>query len=95
MTVYKNAIGKTLPRSSAEQSKLGTSVELKDLKFGDLIFFNTTGRGFMTRPELRLFYTYAVWNAAARGANIDSGQIYRNTSLLSGSIVGVQAETWY
>jgi len=55
----------------------------------------TTGRGFMTRPELRLFYTYAVWNAAARGANIDSGQIYRNTSLLSGSIVGVQAETWY
>jgi cell wall-associated NlpC family hydrolase len=43
MTVYKNAIGKTLPRSSAEQSKLGTSVELKDLKFGDLIFFNTTG----------------------------------------------------
>ena len=55
----------------------------------------TTGRGFMTRPELRLFYTYAFWNAAARGANIDSGQIYRSTSLLSGSIVGVQAETWY
>lgn len=55
----------------------------------------TTGRAFMTRPELRLFYTYAVWNAAARGANVDSGQIYRNTSLLSGSIVGVQAETWF
>ncbi len=43
MTVYKNAIGKQLPRSSAEQSKLGKPVELSDLKFGDLVFFNTTG----------------------------------------------------
>ena len=43
MTVYKNAIGKELPRSSAEQSKLGTAVDLSNLKFGDLIFFNTTG----------------------------------------------------
>jgi cell wall-associated NlpC family hydrolase len=43
MTVYKNAVGKLLPRSSAEQSKLGRAVELSDLKFGDLIFFNTTG----------------------------------------------------
>ncbi|MCX6122789.1 MAG: NlpC/P60 family protein [Ignavibacteriales bacterium] len=43
MTVYKNAIGKQLPRSSVEQSKLGKAVELSDLKFGDLIFFNTTG----------------------------------------------------
>ena len=43
MIVYKNAIGKLLPRSSAEQSKLGTTVELNNLKFGDLIFFNTTG----------------------------------------------------
>ncbi len=43
MTVYKNSIGKLLPRSSAEQSKLGKAVELSDLKFGDLIFFNTNG----------------------------------------------------
>jgi cell wall-associated NlpC family hydrolase len=43
MTVYKNAIGKLLPRSSVEQSKLGKAVQLSDLKFGDLIFFNTTG----------------------------------------------------
>jgi cell wall-associated NlpC family hydrolase len=43
MTVYKNAIGKVLPRSSVEQSKLGKNVELTGLKFGDLVFFNTTG----------------------------------------------------
>ncbi len=55
----------------------------------------TTGRGFMTRPELRLFYTYAMWNEPARGANIDTLQVFRNTNFLSGSIFGVQAETWY
>jgi cell wall-associated NlpC family hydrolase len=41
MTVYKNSVGKLLPRSSAEQAKVGKPVELNDLKFGDLIFFNT------------------------------------------------------
>jgi maltoporin len=55
----------------------------------------SVGRGLMTRPELRLFYTWAVWNEPARIANIDSGMIYRNTNLLSGSIFGLQAETWY
>lgn len=43
MVVYQKSIGRQLPRTSAEQSKLGTSVELNDLKFGDLVFFNTTG----------------------------------------------------
>ncbi len=43
MTIYKNSIGKLLPRSSAEQYKIGISVQTEDLKFGDLVFFNTTG----------------------------------------------------
>jgi cell wall-associated NlpC family hydrolase len=43
MTVYKNSVGKLLPRSSIEQAKVGTPVELNGLKFGDLLFFNTTG----------------------------------------------------
>ncbi len=43
MTVYKNSIGKLLPRSSAEQYKIGIPVQTEDLKFGDLVFFNTTG----------------------------------------------------
>jgi maltoporin len=55
----------------------------------------TTGRGFMTRPELRVFYTWAVWNQAARTPGVDSGNVYTATNLLSGSIFGVQAETWY
>ena len=55
----------------------------------------TAARGFMTRPELRVFYTWAMWNETARGANVDSGQLYTATNKLSGSIFGVQAETWW
>ena len=55
----------------------------------------TAGKGFLTRPELRLFYTYAMWNEAARTATIDSGQLYTATDKLSGAIYGAQAETWW
>lgn len=43
MQVYKTSLGKMLPRSSAEQASFGQSVSIQDLKFGDLLFFNTTG----------------------------------------------------
>lgn len=43
MLIYKNSIGVQLPRTSADQFKVGTPVEYADLKFGDLVFFNTTG----------------------------------------------------
>jgi peptidoglycan DL-endopeptidase CwlO len=43
MHVYKNSIGKSLPRSSREQFAMGIPVTHEDLKFGDLVFFNTTG----------------------------------------------------
>jgi maltoporin len=48
--------------------------------------------GFLSRPELRLFYTWAVWNETARTASIDSGRLYTTTNFLSGSTFGVQAE---
>jgi cell wall-associated NlpC family hydrolase len=43
MLVYKSSVGKLLPRTASDQAKIGKSVGLQDLKFGDLIFFNTTG----------------------------------------------------
>ncbi|MGB2867482.1 MAG: NlpC/P60 family protein [Bacteroidota bacterium] len=43
MVVYKNSVGKVLPRTSADQAKTGHAVSFDELKFGDLIFFNTTG----------------------------------------------------
>ncbi len=48
------------------------------------------GRGFMDRPELRLFYTRAKWNApASAGGN---GLPANDTS---GTRYGVQAEIWW
>ena len=55
----------------------------------------SAGRGLMARPELRLYYTYAMWNVPARTQGIDSGLVYKETDLLAGSIFGLQAETWF
>jgi maltoporin len=55
--------------------------------------------GFWNRPELRLFFTWATWNEAARVAGVDSGRLYTevftNPTYLNGSIFGLQAETWW
>jgi maltoporin len=53
----------------------------------------TAGRGFMTRPELRLFYTWAMWDVAARTATIDSAMLYTTSDFLSGATFGLQGET--
>lgn len=41
--IFKESAGIELPRTTEEQVKLGTPVSKENLKFGDLIFFNTTG----------------------------------------------------
>jgi maltoporin len=55
----------------------------------------TMGKGFLSRPEIRLFYTWAMWNETARTNSIDSSSLYRSTNKLSGATYGVQAETWW
>lgn len=44
-SVYKNELGVSVPRSSREQSQYGEQVSKSDLQTGDLVFFNTSGRG--------------------------------------------------
>lgn len=46
MIVYKQSINKQLPRKSSEQARIGRAVEYDDLKFGDLVFFNTRNESF-------------------------------------------------
>jgi len=64
----------------------------------------TADKGFWTRPEIRLFATFAAWNQAAAIAGVDSGRIYTdvytdpmtgNPLYLNGAIFGIQAETWW
>lgn len=43
--VFKNGAGITLPRTSKDQSTAGRYVLKSELQPGDLIFFNTSGRG--------------------------------------------------
>ena len=59
------------------------------------------GPGFWTRPEVRLYYTYASWNAAAqRAANeLDAGSALSDTGSFGtarhGSNAGLQVEYWW
>ncbi|NUN68282.1 MAG: C40 family peptidase [Bacteroidetes bacterium] len=42
--IFRNSAGITLPRTTEEQVKLGAPVAKEELKFGDLLFFNTSGK---------------------------------------------------
>ena len=42
-TVYKNAVNLKLPRSSRKMYSVGTRISLKQLQFGDLVFFENVG----------------------------------------------------
>lgn len=42
--IYESSFGIQLPPSTEEQYRLGISVSDSELEFGDLVFFNTTGR---------------------------------------------------
>lgn len=44
-SIYLNSLDIKLPRRSYEQANAGTTVEKDDLIPGDLVFFNTTGKG--------------------------------------------------
>ena len=66
--VYKNALGKNIPRTSYEQSKFGKAVDKKDLQVGDLVFFDTMGKGRVSHVGM-----YVGNNEFVHAANEKSG----------------------
>jgi maltoporin len=55
----------------------------------------TAGKGYYSRPHLRAWVTYGLWNDAAREAGVDSGSIYTETDKSGGATFGLQGETWW
>ncbi len=43
-TVFNNSMNIALPRTTVEQYRVGQPVRMPERRFGDLVFFNTTGR---------------------------------------------------
>ncbi len=44
--VFEQSVGKVLPRRSADQAAASVAIDSKDLRPGDLVFFNTMRRAF-------------------------------------------------
>jgi cell wall-associated NlpC family hydrolase len=68
--VYAAATEKRIPRSTREMFGVGTVIAKDDLEFGDLVFFNTTGR----RPSHVGIYLEddLFAHASVRGVTISS-----------------------
>lgn len=88
-TVMYQSIGIMLPRTSYEQSNVGNTVEREDLKFGDLLFFDTMNRGRVTHVGIYLSDGYFVHSGSKTGvavASLDS-DFYSRTFLKAKRVI--------
>ncbi|MBI5404492.1 MAG: C40 family peptidase [Ignavibacteriae bacterium] len=70
--VMFQALGVALPRTSYEQSNVGVEVAVEDLKFGDLLFFDTRGRGRVSHVGIYLGDGYFVHSGSKTGVAVAS-----------------------
>jgi len=68
LVMYEN--GYTIPRVSRDQAKIGAVVRKPDLKLGDLVFFDTKGRGYITHVGLYLGGNLLVHASSSKGVII-------------------------
>lgn len=70
--VMFQALGVAIPRTSYEQSNVGVDVAVEDLKFGDLLFFDTRGRGRVSHVGIYLGDGYFVHSGSKTGVAVAS-----------------------
>jgi cell wall-associated NlpC family hydrolase len=70
--VMFQALGVALPRTSYEQSNVGVDVAREDLKFGDLLFFDTRGRGRVSHVGMYVGDGYFVHSGSKTGVAVAS-----------------------
>jgi cell wall-associated NlpC family hydrolase len=71
-TVMYQSLGIMLPRTSYEQSNVGTDVLRSELKFGDLLFFDTMSKGRTTHVGIYLSDGYFVHSGSKTGVAVAS-----------------------
>lgn len=82
-TMFYQALGVTLPRTSLEQSGVGEEIEKSELKFGDLIFFDTMRKGRVTHVGMYLgngLFAHSGSKTGVAVANLDD-EFYTRTYL--------------
>lgn len=70
--VMYQSLGILLPRTSNEQSFTGSDVSKSELKFGDLLFFDTRGRGRVSHVGIYLGDGYFVHSGRKTGVAVAS-----------------------
>lgn len=94
-TVMYQSLGVLLPRTSLEQSSVGETVAREDLKFGDLLFFDTMNKGRTTHVGIYLEDGYFVHSGSRTGvavASLDS-DFYSRVFLHAKRVVTPEDET--
>ena len=71
-TVMYQSLGVILPRTSFEQSNVGVEVAVEDLKFGDLLFFDTMNKGRTSHVGIYLEDGYFVHSGSRTGVAVAS-----------------------
>jgi lipoprotein Spr len=88
-TVMYQALGVMIPRTSYEQSHVGTPVERNELKFGDLVFFDTMRKGRTTHVGIYLSDDFFVHSGSKTGVIVAS----LNTDFYARTYLGAKRVT--
>lgn len=88
-TVMYQALGISIPRTSLEQSKVGVDVAPEDLKFGDLVFFDTMNKGRVSHVGIYLEDGYFIHSGSKTGVIVASlnSDFYSRTYLKAKRVI--------